>query len=230
MIRSDKKVLGLIPLSLLLASSLFVLALFVFSFIAHEVVLEREDLFDSRVFSFFKEHTPHSMVSVLHFLTFFGSHLFLFPAYIILILVYLIRGHRQDAIDIGIIGLSSTALLFSMKHWFHRTRPDLPLFKAVAGYSFPSGHALSSFIFCAVLIHLIRWSHWRPWIKWSVCVALLLFSIAIGISRIVLRVHYPSDVLAGLCLGFAWVTLLLSIQERLRKQMHIRSDHPLQTA
>jgi undecaprenyl-diphosphatase len=48
----------------------------------------------------------------------------------------------------------------------------------------------------------------------------------IGISRIVLRVHYPSDVLAGFCMGFAWVTLLLSLQGQLRRKMHIPSDHP----
>jgi undecaprenyl-diphosphatase len=214
----------------LLASSLFILTLFAFSYIAHEVVLAREDLFDPAVFGFFGRHVSKPVVGVLHFLTFFGSHWFLFPAYVLLVAGYLIRGHRQDAIDIGVIGLTSTVLLFTMKHFFHRTRPDLPLFKAVAGYSFPSGHALSSFIFCAVLIHLIRWSGWPLWVRWAVCIFLLLFSLAIGISRIVLRVHYPSDVLAGFCLGFAWVTLLLSVQERLRQQMHIRSDHPAQMA
>jgi undecaprenyl-diphosphatase len=225
MIRSDKKIFGLIPISILLAGVLFIIALFVFSFVAHEVVLEHEKRFDSRVFSFFHEHLSQREVGILHFITFFGSHWFLFPAYTILIIVYLLRGHKQDALDIGVIGFTSMVLLFTLKHLFQRTRPDLPLFKAVAGYSFPSGHALSSFIFCAILIHLIRWSKWRPWLKWTVCIFLLLFSIAIGISRIVLRVHYPTDVLAGFCLGFAWVTLLLTIQERLRKKMHLPSAH-----
>jgi len=225
MIRSDKKIFGLIPISILLAAALFVIALFVFSFVAHEAVFEQDKQFDDLVFSFFHKHVSSREVGILHFLTFFGSHWFLFPAYAILIIVYLLRGHKQDALDIGIIGFTSMVLLFILKHIFHRTRPDLPLFKAVAGYSFPSGHALSSFIFCAVLIHLIRWSHWPTWLKWTVCIFLLLFSIAIGISRIVLRVHYPTDVLAGFCLGFAWVTLLLTIQERLRNKMNLPSAH-----
>ena len=225
MIRSNKKLFGLIPLSLLLAGALFVISLFVFSFIAHEIVMEHERLFDNAVFAFFHRHVSQRTVSVFRVITYFGSHLFLIPAYCILITVYLLRGHRQDALDIGIIGLSSLLLLLSLKSIFHRARPDMPLFRAVAGYSFPSGHALSFFIFCALLIHLIRWSAWRSWIKWSVCIFLLLFSIVIGISRIVLRVHYPSDVLAGFCMGFAWVTLLLSLQGQLRSTMHIPSDH-----
>jgi undecaprenyl-diphosphatase len=129
MIRTDKKLFNLIPISLLLAAVLFLIALFVFSFVAHEVVFEREDLFDSRVFGFFKKHLSPGEISVLHFITFFGSHWFLFPAYTILIIVYLARKHTQDAIDIGVIGLTSMVLLFSLKHWFHRARPDLPLFR-----------------------------------------------------------------------------------------------------
>lgn len=225
MIRSTKKIFGLIPLSLLLAGFLFIVALFVFSFVAHEVVLEHEKVFDDRVFSFFHRHVSDGMLAVLRVITWCGSYLVLIPAYCILITVYLLRGHRQDAIDIGVIGLSSLLLLIFLKNIFHRARPDMPLFRAVTGYSFPSGHALSMFIFCALLIHLIRWSRWRVWTKWSVCIFLFLFSILIGISRIVLRVHYPSDVLAGFCMGFAWVTLLLSLQGQLRGQMHIPSDH-----
>jgi undecaprenyl-diphosphatase len=226
MIRSTKKLFGLIPLSLLLAGALFVIALFVFSFVAHEVVMEREKVFDERVFAFFHRHVSAGMVSAMRIITWSGSHFVLIPAYCVLIAVYLLRGHRQDALDISIIGFSSLLLLLWLKHIFHRARPDLPLFRAVAGYSFPSGHALSIFIFCALLIHLIRWSRWRPWLKWSVCIFLFLFSILIGISRIVLRVHYPSDVLAGFCMGFAWVTLLLTLQGQLRRKMHIPSDHP----
>jgi undecaprenyl-diphosphatase len=60
--------------------------------------------------------------------------------------------------------------------------------------------------------------------KWAVSVFLLLFSFGIGISRIVLRAHYPTDVLAGFCLGFAWTTLMVTLQGKLRKQMHIKPD------
>jgi membrane-associated phospholipid phosphatase len=50
---------------------------------------------------------------------------------------------------------------------------------------------------------------------------LILFSLLIGFSRVYLRVHYPSDVVAGFCLGFGWLLLCIVLLERLKKETHI---------
>jgi len=213
-----KKRIAEISLKAAITSFLFIAALFIFGFIADEIVLENEDLFDSRVFHFFKNNTGPRFVQVMRFITFFGSSYFLFPAYTLLISYLLIKRQRQNAIDVLIIALSSTALMFAFKIFFHRHRPDLPLFKALTNYSFPSGHALSSFIFCSVLIFLIRKGNLAAKWKWALSVLLIFFSIAIGISRIVLRYHYASDVLAGFCLGFAWVLFSLWLQKKISKK------------
>jgi membrane-associated phospholipid phosphatase len=89
----------------------------------------------------------------------------------------------------------------------------------LTNYSFPSGHALSSFIFCSLLARLAWKSNWSPLMKWVVTVCLLSFSLSIGISRIVLRYHYASDVLAGFCLAFAWVLFSFWLQNKFKRKL-----------
>src|SRR5258708_15093795 len=105
--------------------------------------------------------------------------------------------------------------MLGLKEFFHRHRPALPLLKTIPNFSFPSGHALSSFIFCSVVIYLIDKGNLNIKWKWAFSVLLILFSICIGISRIVLRYHYATDVLAGFCVGFAWVIFSLWLERKL---------------
>lgn len=206
-----------ISLKTLVAILLFIIALIVFSLLAHEVVFENEDWFDTEVFNFFNENSSPASIQIFKFLSFFGSTFFLLPAYTVLIAWLLYTRRRKDAIDVGIIGATSTLLMHGLKFLFDRSRPELPLFRALTNNSFPSGHALLSFIFCSVLIWLLWNTNLSKKWKWVLLVLLILFSFAIGISRIVLRYHYASDVLAGFCLGFAWVLLFFWIRKKIRR-------------
>ena len=71
-----KNIIGGVSLNVLLVSILFVISLFVFGFIAHEIVSENETSFDNSVFDFFKAHTTKNLVAIMSFLTFFGSSYF----------------------------------------------------------------------------------------------------------------------------------------------------------
>ena len=207
---------GAVSLKLVLVSILFVAAIFLFGYLADEVVLEQEDIFDSRVFHFLAQFATPTFIKIAHTITFFGSSYFFFPAYLLLVLYFLFRRKWGYALDIALVGISSTLLMTVMKHIFHRQRPDHPIFKALTNYSFPSGHALSSFIFCSVLIYIVWHGRLTKAWKWIVSVLLFLFALCIGISRIVLRYHYPSDVLAGMCLGFAWSIFSLWLLRKFR--------------
>jgi len=220
-----KNIIGEVSLNVLIVSVLFVIALFVFGFLAHEVVSENEASFDHNAFAFFKEHTSKNFVGIMRFFTFFGSSYFFIPAYLLLLAFLFIKRKRTEAINIAVIAITSTLLMFGLKEFFHRRRPDLPLFKALTNFSFPSGHALSSFIFCSVLIYITWRGNLSTAWKWALSILLVLFSITIGISRIVLRYHFASDVLAGFCLGFAWVILSLWLERKLTpKQVEEQLD------
>jgi undecaprenyl-diphosphatase len=205
--KSFRSLLPVLSIKLVLISGLFIAAVFLFALIAHEAVFEKEDVFDRKIFTFFSHLTTPGLIKTMKFFTFFGSSLFLFPAYILLITYFLTRRKFNYSINITVIGLTSTTLMYVLKKVFQRNRPDLPLITSLKTYSFPSGHALSSFIFCMILIYLIWEGNLRKLYKWLISILLLLFSLTIGLSRIILKVHYPTDVIAGFCLGLVWVML-----------------------
>jgi len=204
-----------IEIKALLVSLLFIISLFVFGYLAHEIVGENETAFDEKAFHFFAGFSSPGFIKVNRVITFFGASYFSMSAYIILLLILFVSGRKTDGINITIIAVSSSALMFGLKEFFHRKRPDLPLVRTLDNFSFPSGHALSSFIFCSVLVYLVwKGGLTKTW-KWVLSVLLILFSVSIGISRIVLRYHYASDVIAGFCLALAWVIFSLWLEKKL---------------
>lgn len=199
------RVLRQISLKTILIAALIMVAIFIFGLVVDEIILEKEDIFDSRVISLVAPYRTVTMITVMRFFTFFGSSLFLLPAYLALVIYYSTKHNKAYAINIALMGVASSAVVYGLKLLFHRQRPNLGLVKQLKTYSFPSGHAVSSFIFCSILIYLVWQGNARPALKWASSFLLLFFTFTIGMSRIVLGVHYPSDVLAGFCLGLIWV-------------------------
>ena len=216
--RSWRSLIPVVSLKLVLISLLFLSALLSFALIAHEVVSETEADFDERLFRLIATYTTAELVSLMSAMTFFGSSAFLFPAYALLILYYLFTRQRRTSINIAVIALSSTGMLHLLKRIFQRQRPDLPLINSLNTYSFPSGHALSSFIFSMIVIHLIWKTKWKKLWKWISSSLMLLFALLVGLSRVILKMHYASDVIAGFCLGLVWVLLSFSLMERIENK------------
>jgi len=210
-----KKLIKLISLKILLVSVLFIASLFIFALIANEAVLENEKIFDDKIFAFFSSFSTAGFIQMMKVFTFFGSSYFLLPAYLVLIGYFFIKRKPTYAIDIAIIAVSSTALMELLKRIFHRQRPTLPIIKGITSYSFPSGHALSAFIFCSILVFIVRDAVWRNTYKWMASVLLMLFALMIGVSRIALKVHYPTDVIASYCLGIVWVIVSLYLLKKM---------------
>jgi undecaprenyl-diphosphatase len=113
----------------------------------------------------------------------------------------------------------SLVLDVALKYIYHRTRPTAYFGTAPHSYSFPSGHALCSFCFYGVLAGLLsartKPLAWRLFI-WFAAATLV---IAIGLSRIYLGVHYPSDVVAGYLAAAVWVGTIIVLDHvrRFRK-------------
>jgi membrane-associated phospholipid phosphatase len=116
-------------------------------------------------------------------------------------LLWSLRRRRDGAF--WVLALGGAALMnLGAKQLFGRIRPDL--FASIAPettYSFPSGHAMQSMAILAALLVL----GWRTSWRWAALAAGGLFVAAVGLSRIYLGVHYPTDVLAGWSLALAWV-------------------------
>lgn len=186
---------------------LFLVTLFVFVYIADEMVAEKENHLDTQIVTIVNQHQSPAATTFFETLTFFGSSSFLFPAYCILIAILLFEKRKKTALNIGIIGVSSTAILHLLKEIFKRHRPSDELVAHVTGFSFPSGHSFSSFTFYALIIYLFWQTKLSVSIKIFIAIFFFSFAALIAFSRVYLHVHYPSDVIAGFCLSIIWLLL-----------------------
>ena len=167
----------------------------------------------------------------MNVITFFGKHQFLIPANLLLIAYYLfVRKHKWYSIKIPAIAISSLLLMFGLKHLFSRHRPTNQLLQEATNYSYPSGHALMSVTFYGLLAYIVWHTVKNKEAKWTIIVLLILWIFLIGISRIYLRRHYYSDVMAGFATGFLWLVISLKsirqIEKRSIKKLNVIIQQP----
>jgi undecaprenyl-diphosphatase len=174
--------------------------------------MRRYKSIDMAIFDKIKPSVNPDRNVVMLFFTFLGKHQFLIPANLILIFYFLFVA-RQTWFSIRIltISLSSLLLMLLLKRLFQRKRPLSPLLKAARGLSFPSGHAIMSVTFYGLLAYMLQLSINDDFIKYLVTLLIIILIGVIGYSRIYLRVHYASDVIAGFLIGFLWLVISLSV-------------------
>lgn len=124
------------------------------------------------------------------------------PLDIVIVLVLLALRRWREGIFAACAFIGSALLNLATKQVFQRDRPSL--WESVAPehtFSFPSGHAMGSMTLAMTLLLLAWHTRWR----WPVALAALVFVLLVGLSRIYLGVHYPSDIIGGWAAGMAWV-------------------------
>jgi len=217
--------LALLSAEMVIVILVFAISLTAFIIITRNIFVLKDEEFDYRIFDLLGSHVSERNNSIMLFFTFLGTHIFLIPANLVLMLYFLfIRRHRWYSIKIPAIALSSVALMFLLKHLFGRLRPDIPLIKEAKGLSFPSGHAFMSVTFYGLLVYIV-WQTVKPtWLRWTLAFLLLMLILVIGFTRIYLRVHYPSDVFAGFATGFLWLVISIWTLRRIEKYTNRNID------
>ncbi|OQP51118.1 hypothetical protein A4H97_00705 [Niastella yeongjuensis] len=195
----------------------FTISLLGFLFIAYRVFYLDKTGADEKAFAF-----AHSLVSdrttdIMEVITFFGSHYFMIPANVLLCIFFLVKKIGRYSIKVSAIALSSVLIMFGLKLLFNRHRPLIPLLAPAKGLSFPSGHAFMSVCFYGLLM-IIIWKEEKshPVLKWFLLILVIALLLCIGFSRIYLRVHYFTDVLAGYCIGSTWLFLSSYLIDRIQ--------------
>ena len=187
-------------LALLFAGVL--LPLWLFAELADEVHELEELVFDDALLLWLNGLAGPRLDAFFVFLSRIGYAWGVVPFDIALSLALLAWKRWREA-AFAIVALAGSALLnLSAKQFFQRDRPSL--WESIAPestFSFPSGHAMGSMTLAAVLVLLCWHTRWR----WPILAAALAFTGLVGLSRLYLGVHYPSDVLAGWAAGLAWV-------------------------
>ena len=154
---------------------------------------------DKAVLLFIHTHVPASLTPFFAAVTFTGSAKFLFPYTAVITVSLLFAGRRADAMFLAVSVVSAALLVFIIKTVVGRQRPMLWDTEHYWGSSFPSGHtlAVAAFATAATLLLLKV----RPAAQGLVMIAAFLWIFFVGLSRLVLGVHWPTDVLAAACIG-----------------------------
>ena len=161
-------------------------------------------------------HTPDFVHTASSWLTHAGDPAWLWVVGVCVAVLLLLRGHREVA-AVWVAALLGNGLLTRLlKLFFERARPLIDGLPGPAhGFSFPSGHSSASLVAYGMLAY-VGWrllaARWR--LPLVLAAVVVVFTVAC--SRIVLQVHFASDVLGGLCVGLAWMLLCIGVAQETR--------------
>jgi membrane-associated phospholipid phosphatase len=150
------------------------------------------------------------VVAAMGLLTRLGNEFILVALPLVLLWLWR-RRLRQQAVEVLIATLGAQLLNDALKLAFHRPRPSV-FVSVIPGqaFSFPSGHAMVSIAFYGALA-VIGWRalRGRPRIAWLTTMSAVV--LLVGVSRLFLDVHYPTDVLASWAGGLLWLDVTLAL-------------------
>jgi len=193
---------------------IFLTLIILFLKLAKEVAEKEHMLFDAAFLHWIHSHHNSSLDTIFLFFTTIGNPSFVIP------IVFLIAGYllykkyyaQMLLLLFGVGGASAINLI--LKILFQRDRPALwHTLITETDYSFPSGHAMASSALILCLIIMVWNTKWRL----PVLISGVIVIGMIGVSRLYLGVHYPSDVLAGWSISAAWVMAVTWALKRIRQ-------------
>ncbi|NGZ77443.1 phosphatase PAP2 family protein [Saccharibacillus alkalitolerans] len=141
---------------------------------------------------------------------------------ILLLLLLLVPKLRWEPLLLLCATGGSALLNILLKNIFRRDRPDINRLAEEYSFSFPSGHSMGAFALYGILSYIL-WRLIKPLPLRIAALALcVLLTLSIGISRIYLGVHYPSDVIGGYVASAAWLALTIGAFEYWRHRRQRR--------
>ena len=164
---------------------------------------------------------------VMRGLTFIGSIEIFIPTLIVAVVVLLLIGEREqgrrlvrkrEVSGVFALGIGGAMVLNEVfKVHFHRARPKVPWsIGDETTFSFPSGHSLFSLVLYGLIAYMILDRRSRLARRFVAVLAAGMLTLGIGVSRIYLGMHYPTDVLAGFITGGSWLAAVIFIDRRWR--------------
>lgn len=169
---------------------------------------------DLNIYKFFSENIINDKLTpIVKVITHIGGAKIVFVLTVLAII--LIKGLKNKLFLLtGIVGTAGLNVV--LKHIVQRERPNINRLIPEKGYSFPSGHSMMSMAFYGMLIFLIFKYVKNTALKWTLIVILTILLSTIGITRIYLGVHYPSDVIGGFAVSLTYLFILTEIYNKVK--------------
>jgi undecaprenyl-diphosphatase len=212
--------------------SFFIVAalLLMFGLIADEVMEGSTTALDQAIILLFRSGSdnlsgpigPSWVREMARDITALGSVAVLGIVSVVVVAYLLLERSRAEALLVLVAVLGGVAINSLLKIQFARPRPDLfvPAAKVFTA-SFPSGHAALSAITYMTLAALLARTTVDQRLRYYFVAVAVALTFMIGVSRVYLGVHYPTDVLAGWCIGSAWALMCWAIMTRLQHKGQI---------
>ncbi|MEP6946124.1 MAG: phosphatase PAP2 family protein [Acidobacteriota bacterium] len=172
---------------------------------ASEVFEGDTNAFDQAVRNGIHSASSPALTSFFIGVSFIGSPVFLITLGVVAVIAFAYLGKKRGSILIVITMAGEIVLDVGLKGIYARARPE-PFFNYALpqSFSFPSGHALGSLCFYGIVAWIIATRTTSLAIRWTAPSTAALLILLVGVSRIYLGVHYPTDVLAGFTAGAVW--------------------------
>jgi len=180
-------------------------ALFIFGWLAEEMLEGDTQRFDSFIRAAIHQHSTPGLTRLMMGFSFIGSVATVGVLCVVILSAFLYFRQVRLAALLGVTMIGMAALDFLLKLAFHRPRPVAFFGPSPSSYSFPSGHAFGALCFYGVLAAIFAARTPGKAAKSCIWIVAAVLIAMIGLSRIYLGVHYPSDVIAGYCAGAVWV-------------------------
>ncbi|HJU64958.1 MAG TPA: phosphatase PAP2 family protein [Gemmatimonadaceae bacterium] len=202
---------------LIAGAALAIIGTWGFVQLAQVVTAGNTQAFDDAVLTWMAEHRMQWLEVSLLEITALGDGVVVMVIAAVAALFLSLTSHRYSAFLLLLATAGGLVLNTILKQSFARPRPAIfPWVTNVFSSSFPSGHAMTAAIVYATVAYLAARLEKRRWMRWiTMTIAILLIAL-ICVSRMYLGVHYPSDVLAGLIIGFAWAGFCMAGLEATR--------------
>tara|TARA_R110000744_G_scaffold45528_7_gene101046 strand:+ start:1069 stop:1806 length:738 start_codon:yes stop_codon:yes gene_type:complete len=177
--------------------------------------------YDTTITDYVISYRSPNLTSYFKFMTNVGDvYGYLIVLVIFLLLSLLVFKRWKYVVQATLVLALATVSNMMLKRFIDRARPGIEHLVSVETLSYPSGHAMSAMAFYGFLIFLVTKFKIHKIIKYALIAILILLILSIGISRIYLGVHFPSDIAGGFIAGFIWVVfcvLVFDLIELFRK-------------
>ena len=226
-VNSDNEYLPYI-ISLFVGLVLAVLTLNGFVEIADQLRDNELTGFDDEVAAYVQRYRSPELTDFARTFTDFGD-IYGYLSMLVLLTGFFFLRYRNWKFSLQVTTALVLAIVVNLvlKRWINRPRPAGDHLVEVMTLSFPSGHAMSAMAFYGFLVYLIWRYAGRLWLKIGLTLLCVFVILGIGISRIYLGVHYPSDIVAGYLGGLFWAAFCIvtfNILSMIRKHKQPRRE------
>ena len=172
--------------------------------------------FDSNIQTWVRGDLPAGLTRFFKTITILGNTPVQAIIAIVAVIWLYLRQYKAEAIFVGASGLS-------LKYIYQRQRPSITHLVHASGYSFPSGHSLGTFMILGAIAIVLAQRLEKKESKIVVYAINGLLIFLVGLSRIYVGVHYPTDVLAGFTLAFGLLNAIYPTYDRIRFEWRFQS-------